>query len=709
MDNTRMFLPPNPQIPQKFIYYPGVLKIWRPDVTGKEFYEILLFLVFVLAIVGELMPQGYICAVGGGSEGTNDWNRAPYKWIVEKADSGKIVVLSVNDETTWIPDYFRSLGASTSYNLRINSRTLANSQAMYDSIVASAGVFIKGGDQYNYINYWKGTLTEAAIKVVFNRGGVVSGTSAGAMVLGEHDLSAKYGTYYPDDALSNPFINQSHVESDFLKLIPGVLFDTHVIERARQGRMVPLFVKLQSDGINDVTIVGIDDRTAICISPDGTGRVMGSGAVAIYRIDSITNISSTQTAYRIENLLAHQLVAGWEYDFINKQIKATTASTRPFVISSPGVPIADITLTGTGFKANVWTSVLSTFLQSINSSRIVVLTNSTYLSQANLLVTALSSLSHSAEILNYSSNSETDTSFTSALSGSTALFVVGDDLTGLKPLLNSGSVCGGILRTKLQQPGWRVFAFGETGKLFTSGFSDNLTSDIYAAYRGKMTFATGLNSDANLVYQSTLFDDSDLYENRMCSALWAMFKGRLRFGMYGNGTTAYSFRSSDSSVTSSNFPLFLFDASGSTLCDSSVYRATSSIAPRQVIAINNLRISATNIKTSSFSFSQRKFVESTTGIEDEDVFKPENKQLTLSIFPNPAGRDFSVSVKDEKTTISRLEVFSITGERVFVTMESFLDEGVKSILVNSSRWAAGTYLVRAFTPNGTLFGKVIIN
>jgi hypothetical protein len=224
-----------------------------------------------------------------------------------------------------------------------------------------------------------------------------------------------------------------------------------------------------------------------------------------------------------------------------------------------------------------------------------------------------------------------------------------------------------------------------------------------------MTFATGLNPDANLVYQSTLFDDSDLYENRMCSALWAMFKGRLRFGMYGNATSVYNFRSSDSSVTSSNFPLFIFDASESTLCDSSVYRATSSIAPRQVIAINNLRISASNVRTSSFSFSQRKFVESTTSIKDEDIVEPEKGQLSLSIFPNPAGIDFTVSVKDEKTTISRVEIFSITGERVFTSKESFLDEGVKSLSVNSSAWAAGTYLMRAYTPKGILFGKVVIN
>ncbi|GAB1441944.1 hypothetical protein MASR2M39_07790 [Ignavibacteriales bacterium] len=677
-----------------------------PEKSLKSF---LLFLVLVLVMTVEIMPQGYICAVGGGSEGTNDWNRAPYSWIVEKADSGKIVVLSVNEETTWIPDYFKSLGASASFNLRINSRTLADSQAMYDSIVALDGIFIKGGNQYNYINYWKGTLTEEAIKVVFNRGGVVSGTSAGAMVLGEHDLSAKYGTYYPDDALPNPFINQSHVESDFLKLIPGVLFDTHVIERARQGRMVPLFAKLQSDGIENVTIVGIDDRTAICISPDGTGTVMGSGAVAIYRVDSLTNITSTQPAYKIENLLAHQLVAGWEYDFINKQIKTIPSTAKPFSISSPGVPVSDIVLGGSGFKANVWTNQLSTYLQTINSSRIVVLTHQSYISQANLLVTTLSSLSQTAEILNYSANSETDTTFTSTLSGSTALFVVGDDITGLKPLLNSGSVCGGILQSKLQQPGWRVFAFGETGKLFTSGFADNLTSDIYAAYRGKMTFGTGFNPDANLAFQSTLYDDSDLYENRMCSALWAMFKGRLRFGMYGNGTTLYSFRSNDSSVTASNFPLFVFDSSESTLCDSSVYRATSSIAPRQVIAINNLRISATNVRNNSFSFSQRRFVQSATGVEDEKTIKPDIKQITLKIFPNPAERDFSVSVGDEKSTISRLEIFSITGERVFESGASSLDEGVKSFIVNSSGWAAGTYLVRVVTTNGMLFGKVIIN
>lgn len=69
---------------------------------GKKF----LFCFYFSSI---LFSQGFVCVVGGGGEGVNDWNREPYSWIVQKADSGTVIVLSVNDETTWIPDYFRSL------------------------------------------------------------------------------------------------------------------------------------------------------------------------------------------------------------------------------------------------------------------------------------------------------------------------------------------------------------------------------------------------------------------------------------------------------------------------------------------------------------------------------------------------------------------------------------------------------------------------
>ena len=132
-----------------------------------------------------LFAQGYICAVGGGSENYNDWSDAPYGWIVEKSDSGKIIILGVSSSvTSWLPNYFMALGADTAYNKVISSTSQANLQATYDELITAKAIFIRGGDQWDYINLWKGTKTDSAIQYVFNNGGVVAGTSAGAAVLG---------------------------------------------------------------------------------------------------------------------------------------------------------------------------------------------------------------------------------------------------------------------------------------------------------------------------------------------------------------------------------------------------------------------------------------------------------------------------------------------------------------------------------------------
>ena len=72
-------------------------------------------------------------------------------------------------------------------------------------------------------------------------------------------------------------------EDNFLKLAPNVLFDTHFIERGRHGRLIAMLYNQHFSAGRDLIGIGVDDRTAFCISPDGIGEVMGSGAVAIFR------------------------------------------------------------------------------------------------------------------------------------------------------------------------------------------------------------------------------------------------------------------------------------------------------------------------------------------------------------------------------------------------------------------------------------------
>ena len=237
----------------------------------------LIFLLFNLHLV--LFAQGYVCAIGGGSENYGDWSDAPYSWIVQKSDSGKIIIIDVVDATSWLPNYFMSFGADTAYNKTISTTATANLQETYDELITAKAIFIRGGDQWDYIRLWKGTKVDSAINFVFNNGGVIAGTSAGAAVLGDVDFSAQSGSAYPDDALQNPFYSRMKFENNFLNLVPNVLFDTHFTERARQGRLIAMIYNQHYNSSRDLIGAGIDDRTAICISPDGIGEVMGSGAV----------------------------------------------------------------------------------------------------------------------------------------------------------------------------------------------------------------------------------------------------------------------------------------------------------------------------------------------------------------------------------------------------------------------------------------------
>ena len=110
-------------------------------------------------------------------------------------------------------------------------------------------------------------------------------------------------------------------ENNFLNLVPNVLFDTHFTERARHGRLIAMIYNQHYNSSRDLIGAGIDDRTAICISPDGIGEVMGSGAVTIFYKDALTNYSSYNSGkYTIENLKSHLLTKGWKYDFINNEI-----------------------------------------------------------------------------------------------------------------------------------------------------------------------------------------------------------------------------------------------------------------------------------------------------------------------------------------------------------------------------------------------------
>ncbi len=243
----------------------------------------IVWITILFCVHYSLYPQGSLLLVGGGQEDYYDWSDIPYGWFVQKADSSKIINIDVSTASSWYPTYFKWLGAAlSSHEFQIPNRTIANDSSTYQELISARGIFIEGGDQWQYVSTWKGTLVEDAIHYVFLQGGVIGGTSAGLAILGEIVFDAKFGTAYPDQVAYNPYHSRVSFTDDFLHILPNVFTDSHFHTRARLGRFVPMLARRIQDYSNhDIIGIGVDENTAFCVDHTLTGIAYGEGTVTI--------------------------------------------------------------------------------------------------------------------------------------------------------------------------------------------------------------------------------------------------------------------------------------------------------------------------------------------------------------------------------------------------------------------------------------------
>ncbi len=286
----------------------------------KSLDDLKLFRIYYF-IISMILPnlifsQGSLLLVGGGND-DKFWAREPYRWFVVQADSGKIINIDVNEASPWYANTFISHGADpSSHPMQIPTTAVANDSATFQELISATGIFIEGGDQWDYVSTWKGTLVQDAIHLIFNRGGVIAGTSAGLAVLGEVVFDAKYGSAYPEQVAYNPYHSRVHFTDDFLKILPNVLTDSHFHPRGRLGRLVPMLARrIQDNGNMDLMAIGVDENTALSIDPDKIASVYGEGAVTIlYRSEHSRVRCQPNQPVSFTHLHYDQLIHGARYD-----------------------------------------------------------------------------------------------------------------------------------------------------------------------------------------------------------------------------------------------------------------------------------------------------------------------------------------------------------------------------------------------------------
>ncbi len=237
-------------------------------------------------------PEPAILLIGG-AEGGLSGEDAATRWFLEHARGGRYLVIrtgGVGRQADFICRNYRDYIHSAA-ELSIDSRAAANSPEVEDYIRAADALFIAGGDQNKYLEYWEGTRTEDAINYLINDKQVpIAGTSAGMAILGSHYYSPDHQGVLSSEILNDPFhFNTDTVhDSNFVcvPLLSKVITDTHLDRmnsrnpETRYGGRLGLLAKVVWMENNDLEnrAIGLEEGAFVAINAQGIARVFGNGS-----------------------------------------------------------------------------------------------------------------------------------------------------------------------------------------------------------------------------------------------------------------------------------------------------------------------------------------------------------------------------------------------------------------------------------------------
>lgn len=212
--------------------------------------------------------------MGGGTDVD-----ALFSWMSERAGGGDFVVIRASGADGY-NQYVYDLGTFNSVEtLVLKNRSASSDSFVLQTIRNAEALFIAGGDQSNYVNFWKDSPVEDAIHELAARGIPIAGTSAGTAILSEFVYAAQRFSATSADALVNPYNRDITLDRDFLLLphMRGLITDQHVIERDRLGRTLTFMARIVADGwAAEGRSIAIDRETAVLVDAAGRATVVAN-------------------------------------------------------------------------------------------------------------------------------------------------------------------------------------------------------------------------------------------------------------------------------------------------------------------------------------------------------------------------------------------------------------------------------------------------
>jgi len=261
---------------------------------------------------------------GGGGTDVD----AALQWIIDEvrgctscATTVDVVILRSSGADGYNDYIYAMNGVDSVETLVITAAKDSNTAAVQDTVRKAEVVFFAGGDQCDYVKYFKGTLVETAVEDVYARGGGVGGTSAGTAIQGEFTYDGCTGSATSAEALSNPFHRRITFTYDFFHWanMQGTLTDSHFVARDRMGRTMSFIARqIQEGRAASVLGVAVNEVTSVVVDRNGLATVMGDGPAYFVLGDHAPEVCLAGTPLTYSNFKIWKVLPGGTFNLQNR-------------------------------------------------------------------------------------------------------------------------------------------------------------------------------------------------------------------------------------------------------------------------------------------------------------------------------------------------------------------------------------------------------
>ena len=261
---------------------------------------------------------------GGGGTDVD----AALQWIIDQVRgctscSTKVdVVILRSSGSNGYNDYIYAMnGVDSVETLVITRASDANTAAVNTTVRNAEVVFFAGGDQCNYVNYFKGTLVETAVESVYARGGGVGGTSAGEAIQGDFTYNGCTGSILSSEALANPYHRYATFTYDFFHWanMQNTIMDSHFVVRDRMGRLLAFLARQIKDGKATSALgIGVNEATSVVVDRNGVATVLGSGPAYFILADHAPEVCLSGSPLTFSNYKIWKVNANGTFNLQNR-------------------------------------------------------------------------------------------------------------------------------------------------------------------------------------------------------------------------------------------------------------------------------------------------------------------------------------------------------------------------------------------------------